>query len=316
MRVSLSGLSISKPFDSGNFLKLTHIRKKNTYAIQVKANIGPLARISRFFSNIFGTQYRNISRVLNSSNGQARLKQVGNKAVRAHLAEINKKIVRLNNQIFVRHIPLIKIPEFTRTSSKPPSRLRASTPRTSSSPRGNSRPPLAKPNTLLVSFYTGSGVNSDMRSLNDIWKFSLNQKESIHNYIQWLFPLTSTSIFNLKAPILNPFLIDELKTDLNFLPNLQKSLDVMLEFYGLEWNETHTNIIQSSNFEERSKIWLKIGNHNHKRLTRILECLQTFELEKENKALFTALKEIKTQHPKSISDKAFNYWEQASLSNN
>lgn len=315
MRISVSSLSKhEKIFSSDKFLKLKHIRKNNTYAIEVKAPMSTADRILRFFSNLFGTEYRNISKVLNSPIGQARLKQVGNKAVRTHLAEINKKIAELNKKIFVIHIPLINIPEFSKTSTKPQSSQGKSGPRTASgSPRSGSKSPRLKPNLLLVPFYKKSGTDSDMRTLDDIWNFSLKQKESTHNYIQWLFPLPSESMFNSKAPLLNAELIEDLKGTPEFLLNLRKSLDVMLEFYGLEWNENHTEIILSPNFDERAKVWLNIDDHNHKRLTRILECLRIFDLDKENQALFAILKEIKNLHPKKISDKAWNFWEQAAL---
>lgn len=311
MRISVSNLSKHDTiFTKDKFLKLKHIKKKNTYAVEVKAHISATDRISRFLSNLFGTQYRNIAKVLNSPKGQSRLKRVENKAVRTHLNEINKKITQLNQKAFVRYIPLIMIPEFTRSSGTP--LTRTSGHRTGSkSPRGRSRH-LLRPNKLLISFYQGVGANCQRRTLNDIWNLSLEDKEKTHNFIQWLFPLTTATIYNRTAPILNPGLIKDLKDLPEFIPNLRRSLNVMLEFFGLEWeDETQSKIILSSNFEERALCWLNRGNHNHHRITRILESLRIFELEKENKALISILEVIKNQYPQKISEKAWSFWEQA-----
>lgn len=158
-----------------------------------------------------------------------------------------------------------------------------------------------------MAFYQGSGTDIENRTLDDLWDFTFKQKESAHNYIQWLFPSAVASQFNSRAPRLNPQLIDEMKSP-EIQANLQKSLNKMLDFYGLEWDENHTEIKMADNFDNRAKTWLTKGNHNHLRLTRILICLLTFDLNTESAALFACLQEIKAKYPNQISDKTFKYW--------
>lgn len=305
MRISVSGLSKKDSiFGSDKYLKLNHDKKKNKYSIEVKDHLTTADKLSRFLSNIFGTEYRNISKVLNSHEGQERLKSLGNKEVRAHLAEINQKIEKLNRKILVRKIPLINIPEATsRSPEKTP------VPEKPVVNKPFPKPPK-KPNELLLDFYTtDSGRDIENRTLNDILAFSHKKKEAAHNYIQWLFPLNEPSQFNPRAPTLTPALIDELLSKPEMKPNLQKSLNSMLDFYGLEWYDSRTEIKMSDSFDERSKVWLTKNNHNHLRITRILKCLQYFELEAESKAFFNCLVEIKAKHPNKITDATWKFWE-------
>lgn len=301
MRISLSGLNQQgSVFAKDKYLKLKHSKKNNKYSIEVKNNLTTTDKVSRFFSNAFGTECRNISKVLNSPEGQARLKKVGNKEVRANLAEINQKIDKLNKKMFVKHIPLINIPDLSSHSPGP-------TPVPTKEPTPKSAKKTA--NELVVSFYTSdNGKDIENRTLNDIWAFSHTKKEEAHNYIQWLFPLNEASQFNSKSPSLTPALITELLSTPKMQTNLRTSLDAMLNFYGLEWNDDHTKIKMSDSFEERAKVWLKPGDHNHLRITRILKCLRIFELEDESQALFNCLTDIKTQYPNKITGKSWNYW--------
>ena len=305
MKVSVSGLSNQDSlFANDKYLKLKYDKKKNKYIIQVKDQLSTADKFSRFLSDIFGTECRNISKALNSPEGQERLKKVGNKEVRAHLAEINLKIEQLNKKPFVKKISLINIPNASIGISKPQVK-----------PQGKAIKPLPKipqkkPNAYLVSFYTNEGNDIENRTLKSIWEFSHKEKEDKHNYIQWLFPLKEASVFNPKAPVLTPELVNELLSHSKMKINLQTSLDSMLDFYGLKWDDTHTEIIMDATFNERSKNWLTKSNHNHLRITRILNCLRHFELESESKAFFNCLRKLKTDNPGKISNTTWKFWEE------
>lgn len=297
MKISVSELNKNVAlFGSDSFLKLA--KRKDKYIIEVKEHLDAIDIIFRFFSNLFGTECRNIAQVLNSAEGQDRLKRVRSKEVFTKLEEINNRIKVLNKKFFVITIPEIHIPKTNSSSSDAsPSPSQRTSPK--SSPRGI-------PNELLVPFYQNAEKNSKGHTLKEIWGFSLDEKEENHRYIQWLFPTFSESNSYPDAPRLTPATFAQLKKSVTFIANLKQSLEVMLEFFGLKWNATKDEIRLSS--ETQAEKWVKSDKHNHLRITRILDCLKEFGLIKENQALFACLEQIKEKYPSEISNETWDYW--------
>src|SRR5690242_7350855 len=122
-------------------------------------------------------------------------------------------------------------------------------------------------NDTLIDFYSGMGEDDAGRRLEDVWRFSSEELEENHDYIQWLFPLLERSAFNPEAPVLDAGTIERFRNDSSLQRNLERSLGVMLDFYGLEL--AGNRIVRAANFGERSANWLTGFNHNFLRLTRI-----------------------------------------------
>ena len=72
------------------------------------------------------------------------------------------------------------------------------------------------PESPLVEFYLGrGGAGSAGYSLQEIQNdWSDQQLELVHNYIQWLFPLTEFSAFNPSAPVLDSETIARFRSEL------------------------------------------------------------------------------------------------------
>lgn len=164
----------------------------------------------------------------------------------------------------------------------------------------------------LIAFYSGAGTDVAGRRLEDIWRFSLAELEDNHDYIQWLFPLTERSAFNPDAPILDMATIERFAADESLRKNLQHSLQVMLDFYGLEI--AGDRIVPSSSFAGRSANWLTPFNHNYLRLTRILKSLKLLGLGERAKQLFDCLEEIHAAHARTIGDRTMSFWRMAAKS--
>lgn len=285
MSVNIASMSKAYIFGEDKYIKIKS--REDSYTLKVKEDLGCGDRIVRFFSNLFGTQYREISKVLNTDEGQASIAKATKKQL-SNLAAINLKIKKLNKRWLIPNIQSIQLPKGVIATA--PVQLK----------KFNS-------NDLLITFYEGIGKDVEGRTLEDIWNFSLEKKESAHNYIQWLFPSETKSQFNSTAPVLTSELIGGMNNE-TIISNLKTSLNVMLEFYGLKWDDGHTKIELSDTFVARSNVWLKKGDHNHLRLTRIMKCLLCFELIDEKKALFNCLKAIKAAHPDRIADTTWNIW--------
>jgi hypothetical protein len=49
----------------------------------------------------------------------------------------------------------------------------------------------------LINFYLGNECDHRGRNIIAIWQWNNEQLETVHDYIQWLFPLKEKSAFNL-----------------------------------------------------------------------------------------------------------------------
>tara|TARA_B100000963_G_C22218957_1_gene490716 strand:- start:89 stop:535 length:447 start_codon:yes stop_codon:yes gene_type:complete len=94
------------------------------------------------------------------------------------------------------------------------------------------------------------------RYISEIWSFNDEQIETTHNFIQFLFPLTQPSKNSLNKIYINSDdLLCELKSD----------------------KKVRESIIYSSNwyfsFLERNQHWQTYYDHNHLRISRVIESL-------------------------------------------
>jgi hypothetical protein len=162
----------------------------------------------------------------------------------------------------------------------------------------------------LLAFYRGDAPDSSGRTLEDIWTWTDEWLEAVHDYIQWMFPLSARSGANPAAPVLGPMTIEAFRSSEALRERLERSLRVMLRFYGLE--ETHTagalHIVRSERFRDRARVWLSPGNHNHLRLTRIMTSLGELGLSAQARALGVCLSQIAADFPDRVTPTTLAYW--------
>ena len=160
----------------------------------------------------------------------------------------------------------------------------------------------------LTAFYQGTGTDAVGRSLADIWAYSDAELESIHDFIQWLFPLRDRSLYNPHAPRLSAEEIATFRADLRMQENLRRSFTVFLAFLGLKYEEGA--VVKGPDFEVKAGVW-QFPNHNWLRITRVLTSTRLLGLEDESRALFAFLKELRASAGSAIPDDTFAYWERA-----
>jgi hypothetical protein len=91
------------------------------------------------------------------------------------------------------------------------------------------------------------------------------------------------------------------------------SLDRMLAFYGLRRSSAAASVrieLDPDRFQERAKHWLTPGNHNHLRLTRIMQSLSALGLLAEARALQRCLVDDIYEGPgrARITDDSYEFW--------
>jgi hypothetical protein len=166
----------------------------------------------------------------------------------------------------------------------------------------------------ILRFYRLEGADARGRTLLEIQAWDDERLESVHDYIQWLFPLPEPSAFNPLAPILSPPTARAFRHDPTLQARLAESLTRMLAFYGLMRRSPASGRVEiepAKDFKVKSRGWLHAGNHNHLRLTRILTSLRLLGLDEQSRALFLCLEQIAGGHPDAISATTLGYWRRA-----
>lgn len=167
----------------------------------------------------------------------------------------------------------------------------------------------------IVAFYSG-GADDRGRTLEAILAWPDARLESVHDYIQWVFPTRARSGVNPSAPLVTDATIPAF-TSPELQDRLRRALNRMLEFYGLTSATSAAGLVEitidPSRFADRSRNWLRPGNHNHLRLTRIMESLQTLGLEAEATALQRCLMTDVYEGPgrNRITRQTYEYWTEA-----
>jgi hypothetical protein len=166
----------------------------------------------------------------------------------------------------------------------------------------------------LLSFYRDAAPNTENRFLHEIWSWDDEKLESVHNYIQWLFPTIQQSGPNPSAPTLNAPAISCFQKEKLLQDNLLKSFKRMLTFYGLKIDENNNvlKIVRAPNSSARQAVWLTPSNHNFSRITRIIASLYTLGLKEHAIAFNAIMNDIATHEGKGVtSTSSLSYWQKA-----
>lgn len=103
----------------------------------------------------------------------------------------------------------------------------------------------------------------------DVSRFSLEELEKCHDYIQWAFPTEEASAFNPNAPFPGEETLRNF-ADISVLSQRMSLLTHrMIRFY----------------FHDPDFDWVTPRNHNFLRITRILKCLKLFKIKEEHELL-------------------------------
>jgi hypothetical protein len=159
----------------------------------------------------------------------------------------------------------------------------------------------------LVRFYEGRGPDHRGRALATIQAFNHHRLESIHDYIQWLFPLREPSAFNPFAPLLTDADVAAFHDRPALRDALRRSFEIFLDFLGLT-HDQETGIVLDApgpDAAQRREVFSE-PNHNWLRITRVLTSLNTLGLPEEARAFFTSL-EARYHRRCGITDDTFAY---------
>ena len=108
--------------------------------------------------------------------------------------------------------------------------------------------------------------------MHENWFGNYEKLERDHSFIQWIFPNSFQSRFNLYARPLSPIQAEQFRTNPQIYNRYMKSYEMMLGFYGLKLKDRITGELMRSrdpDFKQRMQKTLLTSFHNHMRITRI-----------------------------------------------
>jgi hypothetical protein len=161
----------------------------------------------------------------------------------------------------------------------------------------------------LIDFYLGEGKDQSGRTIEEVWRFKHGALEVGHDYVQWLFPTIKSGNFNPDAPTLTVDDVTLFKSNPKLKENLLISFDKILDFFGLRCvNENGTIVVRKgTNFIERKSVLFEGFNHNHLRVTRVIDCLNALGFQEYAKAFFDFL----SRQKQFFTENCFHHWEKA-----
>jgi hypothetical protein len=97
-------------------------------------------------------------------------------------------------------------------------------------------------NPRIIGFLSGGAPDGEGRMLSEIQQWSDARLESVHDFIQWMFPLMEPSPVNPDAPVLDADTIAEARSR----PELQEAV--------------HVSLRRMRRFYEGSRHWISPGD--------------------------------------------------------
>lgn len=173
----------------------------------------------------------------------------------------------------------------------------------------------------LLTFLRGTGYDSRGRKLEDILGWDFDRMETVHDYIQWLFPTDEASRFNMGAPLLDSKLQHLIREEPALQASIRRNFTRFCSFLGLEVHLASTeplSIRKASNFESRiADCWTggcggKGSNHNWLRISRVLRSLRLSGLDDEATSFMACLEALHAEGVECTS--AMSHWRKNSLS--
>lgn len=147
--------------------------------------------------------------------------------------------------------------------------------------------------TPLCQFLAGIGCDNEGRKITDYLQFETGQLETVHDYIQWAFPTKTPSAYNLDAPVMTHEDVLCIRSAGSAQYYLNQMTQKMIRFY------------------QDYDGWLVESDHNHLRISRILESLSLLDRREMMVSMFyVAILERVTWNRAPIDAKALRIWQQ------
>ena len=146
---------------------------------------------------------------------------------------------------------------------------------------------------MINQFLEGQYPNASGKTIAEIYTYTDQQIETDHTFIQWLFPTDEPSRSVPNSPVLRPNDVVLIKESEAAQANLKKSTDWYLGFLT------------------RNNHWVKIYDHNHLRITRVIKSLRLLVNDEVADSFRTALYNVLDADRVIIPQATRQFWDSA-----
>ena len=145
-----------------------------------------------------------------------------------------------------------------------------------------------------LDFLSNGGVDFKGRTLEMIWSFTDEQIESIHDFVQIIFPLDKPSESTFHGYYLSSQeIINKIKDNQTAKENILKSSKWYFSF-----------------LKRNIWLWNRKYDHNQLRITRVIECLRLLVSEQEADKFYENVLKI-IEDDNRINEISLNFWNKA-----
>lgn len=146
---------------------------------------------------------------------------------------------------------------------------------------------------LYTDFLLGKNALPDGRTVFDIYNMTDTQIENTHDFIQWAFPTVNPSPIVPEAPVITARDLFVMKYDIGARQSCRALLAMMTMFYI---NNDH---------------WLTLSDHNHKRISRIIESVKLTLGDKPARVFYNMVMQRNLVAGSPINESTLEYWDYA-----
>ncbi len=150
--------------------------------------------------------------------------------------------------------------------------------------------PISRP---IHAYLSGTGRDGRGRSAGEVIALSDRDLEAYHDWIQWLFPLPNRSAAVPGSPVLTSAEIEAVRADARALDTLQRASARMIRFYG------------------GTRRWHAPYDHNHLRITRILQSLRLLAGLPAAQRFYDAIMRLHEDGGATVNPESRRYWHNA-----
>lgn len=143
-------------------------------------------------------------------------------------------------------------------------------------------------------FVRGIAPHPSGEMYEDILEMSHEDFEFRHDLIQWLFPIMEPSKAQPQSPFLDWSDVNRLQTSIPARHNLMRGQEYMRKFYRMN-----------------RPIWLRQYDHNHLRITRIIQSLSLLVNEKTAREFAQVVMGLNAQTGYPVNIESVQYWNKA-----
>lgn len=143
----------------------------------------------------------------------------------------------------------------------------------------------------IIAFYDGA-PDPKGRTLLQILNWGDEDLERVHDWVQWVFPNRERSRFHPEAPLMDDDVAKALSSP-EMKAHVVSAVSRFERFLRIDDDNPH---------------WLRRGNHNHLRITRLLKFMVDVDMKADAEALLQRLERIYDDNSHLISVFTISLW--------